>query len=200
MPSFSPSAGFAPQSMATRAPTGYHARTMDSHSGQVARARQSAAGSPPRVYFAYSTILDRAAFDEWRGQHGYDAFALPAGRVVEAVDLELVYDFPSRWWGGRVAGLANHPGASIWGLLFEIPGVDWPIIQHKEGAVTGMCVEREVRVRAPGSEWLATAFTTNPSRAQLGGEISGRFVEALVRGAQSAGLPAEYVERLRRTA
>ena len=33
--------------------------------------RQSAAGSPSRLYFAYSTILDRAAFDEWRGQHGY---------------------------------------------------------------------------------------------------------------------------------
>ncbi|HSP78565.1 MAG TPA: gamma-glutamylcyclotransferase, partial [Myxococcaceae bacterium] len=44
----------------------------------------------------------------------------------------------------------------------------------------------------------ATAFTTSPRRASSEGPISTRFVEALVRGAESAGLPAEYLERLRR--
>jgi hypothetical protein len=169
---------------------------MDSHYEQVMRARQSATDAPSRLYFAYSTILDRSAFEEWRGQHGYQAFDLPAGSVAEALDIDLVYDFPSRWWGGRVAGLADRPGASVWGLLFEITGVDWPIIQHKEGAVTGMCVERDVRVRVGQEERLATAFTTNPQRARTEGPVSERFVEALVRGARSAGLPAAYIERL----
>jgi hypothetical protein len=169
---------------------------MDSHGEQVRRAQAAAVGSPPRRYFAYSTILDRAAFDEWRGQHGYEEFQLPAGIVAEAVDIDLVFDFPSRWWGGRVAGLIDRPGASIWGLLFEIPGVDWPIIQHKEGGVTGMSVEREVRVRAGGAVQTATAFTTNPQRALSDGPISRRFVEALVRGAGAAGLPADYLQRL----
>ena len=168
---------------------------MDSHFDQVMKARESSEGGD-RAYFAYSTILDRAAFDEWKGQHGYEFFQLPPGELAEAVDVELVYDFPSRWWGGRVAGLKEKPGAAVHGRLFQIGAKDWPIIQHKEGAVTGMCVEREVKVRVGGKEVTATAFTTNPARAASDGPISTRFVEALVRGAKSAGLPEDYVARL----
>lgn len=171
---------------------------MDSHYDQVMKARNQADTASSKLYFAYSTILDRAAFEEWRGQHGYDFFELPQGRLAEALDVDLVYDFPSRWWGGRVAGLADAPGKSVYGRLFEIGGKDWPIIQHKEGAVTGMSVERVVRVRAEGHEFQATAFVTSPRRTSTEGPISPRFIEALVRGAQSAGLPADYIERLRR--
>jgi hypothetical protein len=160
------------------------------------RARARAEGGAQRRYFAYSTILDRAAFEEWRGQHDYAFFDLPEGLVAEAQDVELVYDFPSRWWAGRVAGLRDAPGASVFGRLFEIAGVDWPIIQHKEGAVTNMCVEREVRVRAGGQILTATAFTTRPDRASMDGPVSGRFVESLVRGARAAGLPEAWIERL----
>ncbi len=170
---------------------------MDSHYDQVMKARNAADASTTRLYFAYSTILDRAAFEEWRSQHNYDFFNLPEGRLAEALDVGLVYDFPSRWWGGRVAGLQEVAGKSVFGRLFEIAGKDWPIIQHKEGFVTGMCIERPVRVRVEGQELEATAFTTSPKRASTDGPISPRFVEALVRGAQSAGLPAAYVEQLR---
>jgi hypothetical protein len=172
---------------------------MDSHYDQVMKARNQAETAASKLYFAYSTILDRAAFEEWRSQHGYDFFELPEGKLAEALDVDLVYDFPSRWWGGRVAGLLSEaPGERIFGRLFEIQGKDWPIIQHKEGAVTSMCVERLVRVRVEGQELQATAFVTSPRRASTEGPISQRFIEALVRGAQSAGLPADYIERLRR--
>ncbi|MFY1827603.1 gamma-glutamylcyclotransferase [Myxococcus fulvus] len=173
---------------------------MDSHYDMVMKAREGADPKVTRLYFAYSTILDRAAFEEWRQQHSYGFFDLPEGRLAEAVDVDLVYDFPSRWWGGRVAGLADAPGGRIFGRLFEIRGQDWPIVQHKEGFVTGMCVERAVKVRVDGQEVEATAFVTNPRRASQDGPVSPRFVEALVRGAQAAGLPAEYVERLKRGA
>ena len=169
---------------------------MDAHHDQVARRRLELAATPTRRYFAYSTILDRQAFDEWRTQHGYQDFELPAGRLAAAIDLELVYDFPSRWWGGRVAGLADRPGASIYGLVYEIAGADWPILEHKEGAVTGMSIERPVRLQVDGEELTAVAFTTRPERASVQGPISARFVEALVRGAKSARLPADYVARL----
>ena len=43
----------------------------------------------------------------------------------------------------------------------------------------------------------ATAFTTNPQRARTEGPVSSAFVEALLRGAESASLPGEYLERLR---
>jgi gamma-glutamylcyclotransferase len=171
---------------------------MDAHYDQVMAARSRAEGAAERLYFAYSTILDRAAFEEWRGQHGYEFFEMPPGQPAEALDLALTYDFPSRWWGGRVAGLVDRPGVSVHGLLFRIPGKDWPIIQHKEGAVTGMCVERSVRVRAGDRETLATAFTTNPNRRSLEGPVSPRFLEALLRGAAAAGLPQAYLAGLRK--
>ena len=166
---------------------------MDAHYDQVMAARERLEDGPPRAYFAYSTVLDPAAFEEWRHQHGYDFFRLPSGRRAEALDLGLVYDFPSRWWGGRVAGLEDRPGGMVHGVLFEIGPRDWPIVQHKEGAVTGMCVEREVRVRTPEGERTATAFTTAPARRSLDGPVSARFVDALVRGARAAGLPDGWV-------
>jgi len=173
---------------------------MDAHRDQVMRLRAELErqGAPPRRYFAYSTVLDQAAFEAWRAEHGYGEFSLPPGILAEATDVDLVYDFPSRWWGGRVAGLVDRPGATIQGRLFTIAGTDWPIVMHKEGAISGMCVERTVQVVAGGERLEATAFTTNPARASLDGPISPRFVEALVRGARAAGLPEAYVARLAR--
>ncbi len=169
---------------------------MDAHHDQVQRARAAARGGAPRLYFAYSTVLDRAAFEAWRGQHGYHDFALPEGPVAEARDVALAMDFPSRWWGGRVAGLVDQKGQRIFGRLFTISSEDWPIIQHKEGAITGMCVERPLSVWVEGQPHQATAFATNPQRRSLEGAVSERFLEALVRGATSAGLPGDYVAAL----
>ena len=169
---------------------------MDAHHDQVQRARAAARGGPARNYFAYSTVLDRAAFEEWRTQHGYD-YELPAGEVAVARDLGLVMDFPSRWWGGRVAGLADAPGQSVYGRVFPVAAEDWAIVQHKEGAVTGMCVERELTVFVGDKPVVATAFTTAPNRRSLDGPVSAKFLEALARGAAAAGLPGDYVEGLR---
>ncbi|MHB8874467.1 MAG: gamma-glutamylcyclotransferase [Myxococcaceae bacterium] len=168
---------------------------MDTHHDQVEKARE-AADPTPRLYFAYSTVLDRGAFDEWRREHGYESFELPEGRLAEALDVDVVFDFPSRWWGGRVAGLAEARGHSVFGRLFEIGGRDWAIIQHKEGVITGMCIERPVTVKVGGRQVEAVAFTTSPSRKSLDGPVSDRFVEALVRGATAAGLPEGYVQHL----
>jgi len=171
---------------------------MDAHFDQVMRLRADLArqAAPPRRYFAYSTVLDRTAFQAWRSEHGYGSFDLPEGAVAEARDVDLVYDFPSRWWGGRVAGLVDSPGSSVFGRLLTVAGADWPIVQHKEGGITGMSVERPVWVLAGGERLEATAFTTNPGRASLEGPVSPRFVEALVRGARAAGLPEAYLARL----
>jgi gamma-glutamylcyclotransferase len=173
---------------------------MDNHYDMVMRERERATAAPTVHYFAYSTVLDRAAFEEWRAQHNYEFFDLPAGRVAEALDIGLVYDFPSRWWGGRVAGLTDRPGARTSGLLFEIAGADWPIIRHKEGAITNMAIERKVRVSVDGQELDAVAFATRPERASTEGPVSPRFVEAIVRGARSAGLPPAWIDELARGA
>jgi gamma-glutamylcyclotransferase len=50
---------------------------------------------------------------------------------------------------------------------------------------------------ASGETVEATAFTTNPVRKSLDGPVSQRFVEALVRGARSAGLESAWVDSLK---
>jgi gamma-glutamylcyclotransferase len=165
---------------------------MDAHYDQVMRAREKA-DPAPRLYFAYSTTLDAEAFETWRGQHGYERFVLPEGRLAQAVDTAVVFDFPSRFWGGRVAGLASKPGSIVWGKVFEIAGVDWPIIQHKEGVVTGMSVEMQLSVEIDGQRCVATAFATNPARVSEEGALSQQFLEAWRRGAVAAGLPPSWI-------
>src|SRR5260370_29838607 len=153
---------------------------MDSHYDLVMqrRAELERQGAPPRRYFAYSTVLDHAAFEGWSAQHAYGFFQLPEGIVAEALDLDLVYDFPSRWWGGRVAGLADRPGTTVFGRLCEIAGADWPIVQHKEGLITAMCVERPGRLRAGGVRLPSTSVATPPAHSPPHRRPSPRFVAA----------------------
>ena len=168
---------------------------MDSHHDQVMKAIAKA-GTGTRLYFAYSTVLDPEAFATWKQQHGYDAFKLPEGKLGEAVDTTLVFDFPSRFWGGRVAGLAPAEGQTVYGRVFEVAEKDWPIVQHKEGAVTGMAVEQPLDVKVGDAVVEATAFITNPARVNSDGPVSAQFVQALQRGAKASGLPEAWVAKL----
>ncbi len=170
---------------------------MDAHYHKVMSAREKIKSTEPRMYFAYSGVLDREAFEKWKTEHSYQFFDLPKAQIAEAKGTDLIFDFPSRWWGGRVAGLVDRKGASVYGCLFEIAAVNWPVVQHKEGVVTGMSIERNIRVTVNDKEIEATAFTTSPERASTDGPISTRYIEALVRGAELSGLPAEYVKQLR---
>lgn len=170
---------------------------MDAHYHKVMSAREKIKDTKPRLYFAYSGVLDRQAFEQWKVEHSYQFFDLPKSRIAEAKDVDLIFDFPSRWWGGRVAGLVDRTGSSVFGLLFEIPAENWPVVQHKEGAVTGMSIERSVRLIVDDQEIEATAFTTSPNRASTEGAVSDRYLEALVRGAELSGLPPEYVKQLK---
>ncbi len=170
---------------------------MDAHYHIVMKAREAITDTKSRLYFAYSTILDRAAFEEWRDEHSYQFFNLPEGKLAVAPDIDLEFNFLSRWWGGRVAGLVDKPGSKVYGMLFEIPAKDWPVVQHKEGFVTGMCIERPIKVQVNGKEIDAIAFTTSPQRATFDGPISDGFIEALARGAESSGLPADYIARVK---
>jgi len=169
---------------------------MDAHYTKVMKARENITDTGTKFYFAYSGVLDRVAFEQWREEHSYQFFNLPAGQVVKAEGLDLVFDFPSRWWGGRVAGLIEKPGSFIYGLLFEISAKDWPVVQHKEGGVTGMSIERIVQVQLNGKVVEAIAFTTNPERASTQGPVSEGYLEALIRGAKASQLPSDYIESL----
>ena len=170
---------------------------VDAHYEQVMAARERLDEGPPRAYFAYSTILDRAAFEEWRHQHGYDFFDLPAGTRAEALDLGLVYDFPSRWWGGP-GRRTRGPGRRRWctACCSRLPRRTGRSSSTRK-APSRRCASsaRSACGPRPGRR-LATAFTTAPGRRSVDGPVSPRFVEALVRGARAAGLPEAWIEML----
>lgn len=169
---------------------------MDAHYHIVMEAREAITDTQDRYYFAYSSALDRESFLKWRNQHSYTFFDLPEGRVGEVRGMELSFNCRSRWWRGRVAGLEPHAEKSVFGLLFKIPAKDWPVVQHKEGFITKMCVEIPVEVDVGGEKIQATAFTTSEDRKTQDGEISSRYIQALVLGARASQLPEEYVQHL----
>lgn len=171
---------------------------MDAHYSKVMNAREAIQDQSIKLYFAYSGVLDQVAFEQWRIEHSYHFFELPKGRLAKVENLDLVFDFPSRWWGGRVAGLVDKAGSVVYGMLFEIPAKNWPVVQHKEGVITGMSVEKTVHVSVDGQHLEAIAFTTAPNRVSLQGPISEAYIEALVRGAKQSGLPEEYIKSLAR--
>ncbi len=169
---------------------------MDAHYSKVMNAREAIQDQSTKLYFAYSGVLDQVAFEQWRVEHSYHFFELPQGRLAKAENLDLIFDFPSRWWGGRVAGLIDKEKSVVYGLVFEIPAKNWPVVQHKEGVVTGMSIERNVKVIVDEQVLEAIAFTTSPSRVSLQGPVSEAYVAALVRGAQQSGLPENYLKSI----
>jgi cation transport regulator ChaC len=144
-------------------------------------------GDAPRLYFAYSLTLEPSGAPS----------ALGPGTVGEALDVDIVYDRPTPSWGGRVAGLADRRGQSVFGLLHEVPAAHWPQVRQREATTTGATQERTVRVRrADGHVLQATAFTTDPVHSSLQGPVSERFVDALLQAAERARLPEDYLEKL----
>ncbi len=167
---------------------------MDGHYEQVQDRIKAATGGEDRWYFGYSSVLDLEAFRVWQEEHGYGDFVLPRGVPGHAQGWALTFNFASRWWGGRVAGLTQAEGERVHGLLYRIRSEDWPIIQHKEGVITGVSVEVPVTVTRPdGSMVTATAFTTNPARVSSDGPVSERYKTAWEKGARAAGLPEDYI-------
>ncbi len=149
-----------------------------------------------RHYFCYSSSLDTAAFDEWKASHGYDNFSLPHGERAKAMGVAYTFDFPSNYWGGRVVSLTPLEGfeatGNVEGMLYTISPEAWPILQHKEGVVTGASVETTIKVLANNRIVEATAFVTNPSRCGHHGPVSARFLEVLARAYAKHGLTAGF--------
>ena len=142
-----------------------------------------------RLYFAFSPFLEPAAPEPWR--------KLPEGKVAEALGVDLLFNLPSAKWGGRIAGLTQAPGQSVFGYLYRVRAEDWPLIQELEGVKSNERVELPVRVACEGQHLEATAFSTHPGRASTSGAVSQDFADALARGAEVGGLPKAYADRLK---
>src|SRR5262245_34998426 len=151
----------------------------------------------PRVYFAYSTILDPETLSRWKAEHQQPGFQLPEGQVAEAQDVDLVFNLHSPRWGGRIASLVASPGRSVFGKLFRIPDADWATVRRAEGAQGGSFKEMPVKVKAGGQMVDAVAFAAAQDRSTLQGPVSESYASTLARAGEAAGLPKAWWERLK---
>jgi cation transport regulator ChaC len=148
-------------------------------------------------YFAYGSALSKRHIGEWAAEHGVDARLFARGVPAVLRGYRLVFDVESRFWGGRVADLAEDKDAEVHGALFEIPPPARDAILRKEGVATGLSEEIDVFVEAEGKRIAAKAFVARPEKRGEAGPASGRLLAYLIEGAQERGLPQAWVDHLR---
>lgn len=170
----------------------------------VTGSAHEAPSGPDFVWFVYGSSLDREAFGAWAREHGYGVPDFSRAVPARLDGWRLCFDVASRFWGGAVGSLAPAPGRRVEGLAVPMPGRARGLVDHKEGAISGLYrpVEVEVVPLTGGAALHAAAYVATPERrlAQEQPPASG-WLESVIRGARGAGLSAAWVaelERLRR--
>jgi len=151
-------------------------------------------------YFAYGSALSKRHIGEWAAEHGVDARLFARGVPAVLPGYRLVFDVESRFWGGRVADLAEDKSSEVHGVLFEIPPPARDAVLRKEGVPTGLSEEIDVAVETSDGPVKAKAFVAKPEKRGDPGPASGRLLTYLIEGAQERGLPESWVAELRRHA
>jgi hypothetical protein len=150
----------------------------------VGRAHEAPAGGD-FTWFVYGSSLDASAFGAWARDHGYRAPDLSRGRPARLRDFRLVFDAPSRMWGGPVASLAPSPG--------DARG----LVDHKEGAVSGLYEPFPVTLETDGGPVPAVAFRVSAARRlPADGPPSPGYLDVMLRGARASGLSPAWIARL----
>jgi hypothetical protein len=160
-----------------------------------------AGGTAAFDWFVYGSSLDRDAFAAWCGEHGYRLPDFARAWAARLDGYRLSFDVPSRFWGGAVAGLAAEPGASVEGVVVPMSGDARGLVDHKEGAISGLAEPLTVRVAplAGGDAVTALAFTGASARRLPSEQApSARFVETVIRGARAWGLSSAWIAALQK--
>jgi gamma-glutamylcyclotransferase len=148
-------------------------------------------------YFAYGSALSRRHIGEWAAEHGVDPRLFARGAPAVLRGYKLVFDVESRFWGGRVANLAEDKDGEVHGVLFDIPQPAKDAVLRKEGVATGLSQDIDVTVQTPEGPLAAKAFVARPEKRSEPGPASGRLLAYLIEGAQERGLPESWVEYLK---
>ena len=163
------------------------------------KAHEAQATSQGFTWFVYGSSLDRAAFAEWAGSHGYLVPPFAGAVPARLAGYRLAFDVVSRHWGGAVASLTEAPGDFVEGLALPLPGAARGLVEHKEGAVSGLYTGFEVALAplAGGPTLPAVAFRAAEGR-RLPAEAppSAAYLAVMVKGARASGLSAEWLARL----
>jgi gamma-glutamylcyclotransferase (GGCT)/AIG2-like uncharacterized protein YtfP len=138
------------------------------------------------LYFAYGANLDLRRFRR----------RCPGAAVVGRArlpDYRLAFTRYSRAEKGGVADIVAHPGAEVWGALYQIDESCFRALDEYEGAPRAYRREAVVVIDDAGVERAALAYIANKT-----GDFapSREYLAQIARGARDHGLPDEYVRRI----
>jgi gamma-glutamylcyclotransferase (GGCT)/AIG2-like uncharacterized protein YtfP len=109
-------------------------------------------------------------------------------------DYELAFVWDSPGWGGGVATVIPASGREVWGVLWDLTDEHIEILDRYEGVAIGAYARAHMDVETDGGVVHGLIYLATDTRQK---KPSGRYVDALVRGARAFSLPAHYVEQLR---
>jgi hypothetical protein len=164
----------------------------------VGKAHEASAGAP-FVWFIYGSSLDRAAFAAWGKEHGYQVPDFQRGVLARLDGYRVAFDVRSRFWGGATASLVEAPGAEVEGIALPMPGDARGLVDHKEGAISGLYQAFAVTVTPleGGAPLDAIAYRAAPDRRLPVEEAPSRgYLEVMVRGGRDFGLSPAYLDAL----
>jgi hypothetical protein len=148
------------------------------------------------IYFAYGSNMDPAQMRE-----------RCAGSRARAIGFLADYRLAFPRWSPRrghaVASIEARPGASVWGVLYDMTADDWTSLHPYEGHISeGHADNRydliRVEVVCEATPVTARSYIAMPDRSRRDpGLTSVRYMRQLIDGATAHGLPADYIAILR---
>jgi len=150
------------------------------------------------LYFAYGSNLRSAQMDRLCPGHVFVGPACLEGH-------RLAFTLPDAEWRGGVADLVESHGDEVWGALYRLADADLPPLDAYEGfdpqgpAESNDYVRRKIRLTsAPPDILQAEAWTYSVREPRGHVAPSALYRDALIEGAIERGLPAAYIETMRR--
>ena len=165
----------------------------------VGKAHEAAAGTAPFHWFIYGSSLDGEAFIAWAAQHGYRVPDFTKAFAARLDGFRLSFDVNSNFWGGTVASVVEEAGAHVEGLALPLPAEARGLVDHKEGAISGLFTPFTASVTplAGGEPVKALVYRAAPAkRLPSEGKPAARFVATLVKGARASHLSPAWIAKL----
>jgi gamma-glutamylcyclotransferase len=164
----------------------------------VGKAHEAGPGAPFN-WFIYGSSLDADAFRAWAAEHGYQVPDFSRAVPARLDGFRLSFDVRSRFWGGAVASLVEAAGAHVEGISLPMPGAGRGLVDHKEGAISGLYRAFPVELTVAGQKVPALAYRAADDRRLPAEEPPSRgFVDTLVKGARAWKLSEEWIATLQK--
>jgi gamma-glutamylcyclotransferase len=142
-------------------------------------------------YFAYGSNLSR---DRKQNRTG----AIREARAAQLVGYRLCFN--KRVNGGGVyANIVPDAGSEVWGVVYRCNSGAISRLDGCEGVADGHYHRVPVIITtADGQPLAAEVYIATPEWTTTPGKPSAEYLDHILQGAQEHGLPAEYIQEIRR--